>query len=826
MIYESHPSVSLLKHLREVAEGAKARLDHPALRHRELLREVAYLVGLAHDIGKYTTYFQAHLHEGKRFEGGLEFHAFPSALFAAYLIQRRLDSLPDALHKEFLPLLAYVVIHRHHGHLQSPGEVIPRSRELKQWPTIGNVTGELRRALAAFQRQLDDLRAHQKEILAELEALGIWEAQEFLSSNFSCYELFHTLNQLSYQLEKHSGEKGALSEEEGARLCLWGQLLFSALIDADKFSAARLSLDSQPLLALDLVERYLHAQYPQPRHELDQHRAAFHQAVRQQVEALSPQDITGQIFSLTAPTGIGKTLAALDAALRIREKLQHLWGTPPRIVYALPFINIIEQNYQEFHKVLDYGIPDYQQTPERFLLRHHHLAEIIYRTGNEALPLEQALLMTEAWESEIIVTTFVQLFQTLLGYQNRFLKKLHNLIGSVVILDEVQAVPIEYWPLAADVFRTLCRELGLTVIQMTATKPIIFQTDKEPKELHPDPASLFALQRRTRLKISQKEWTLEEWTDYVAELYQQHGSLLVVVNTIGASLRIYQRLCAQGLATSYGLEAPQAKEWLVYLSTNIIPKQRRERLDALKEHLRSGGRALVVSTQVIEAGVNIDFPAVVRDLGPLDSIVQVAGRCNREGNLPRGEVYVLPLQEGGCTRVYGAIHIHVARCLLEEKSQLEEPEYAQLVEQYFHEVQRRISQQKASELWQAYCRLRYDHFEEPALSEFHLIESPEQIPIFVALTPKDETWLLQEFKTCVLDAKDFHQRQAAYLRYRKHLHDYMIRPLLKRVAQNTPPALAEPEGLRWIPHKQLQDYYDLETGFRWLPNEVARAWVA
>lgn len=824
-MYESHPGRSLKEHLQEVAEGAKARLDHPALRSRELLREVAYLVGLAHDIGKYTTYFQAHLREGKRFEGGLEFHAFPSALFAAYLIHRRLGSLPDAPHKEFLPLLAYLVIHRHHGHLQSPGELVPPNRELRQWPSLGNITGELRRALVAFQAQLNDFRDHQKEILAELEALGIPEAREFLNPSFRFDELFRALYRLCYQLEKYPGEEDALSEEEGARLCLWGQLLFSALIDADKFSAAGLSptINDRPMLTSDLVERYVRARYPQPRHELDRHRAAFHQAVREQVEALPPHQITGQIFSLTAPTGMGKTLAVFDAALKMRDKLHQLWGTPPRIIYALPFINIIEQNYEEFHKVLCHGVPSYQQAPERFLLRHHHLAEIAYRTGSEALPVEQALLMTEAWESEIIVTTFVQLFQTLLGYQNRFLKKLHNLIGALVILDEAQALPIEYWPLTANVFRTLCQELGLTVIQMTATKPIIFQT---AKELHPDPATLFTIQQRTRLHISQKERTLEEWAGCIADLYQQHGSLLVVVNTIGVSLQIYQQLRTQRLATPYDLKAPQAKEWLVYLSTNITPGQRRERLDALKAHLKAGGWALVVSTQVIEAGVDIDFPAVVRDLGPLDSIIQVAGRCNREGDLPKGEVYLLPLHDGGSARVYGAIHIHVARQLLKQKSQLDELEYAQLVEQYFQEVQQRVSQQKASELWRAYCRLSYDHFEEPALSEFHLIESPGQVPLFVALTPEDEAWLLEEFKPHVLAEKDFRHRQEAYLRYRKRLHDSMIRPLLPRVAQNPPPALAESEGLRWIPYEQLKDYYDLETGFRWLSHEIASAWVA
>jgi CRISPR-associated endonuclease/helicase Cas3 len=816
--YESHLGRRLDEHLQQVAEGARTRLDHPALRHRGLLGEVAYLAGLAHDVGKYTTFFQAYLRKGERFNG-LEHHAFLGAVFAAWLVSYRLPALPEAPGKEFLPLLVYMAVHRHHGHLRSLDELVPASRELKRWPELGNIAGEQRRALEALQLQLVDIRDHSDDILPELQALGLPEAAEFLTSGPDLYKLFRELDEMRYRLDQ-------LSAEDGARLCLWGQLLFSALIDADKFSAAGLSTSPRPPIPPDLVEQYLQMKYPRPRHDLDRHRAAFHQAVRQRMEELKSEESAGQIFSLTAPTGMGKTFAALDAALRMREKLHRHWGVPPRIIYALPFVNIIEQNYEELHNVLSALLPAYNQAPENFLLRHHYLAEVMYRRDNDTLPVEKALLMTEAWESEIVVTTFVQLFQTLLGYQNRFLKKLHNLIGAIVVLDEVQALPMEYWPVTAKVFKTLCRELGLVVIQMTATRPLIFPA---ASELHPHPASLFTIQRRTRLHIELKERSLEEWAACVADLYQQHGSLLAVVNTITASLRIYERLRSQTTAKPFAREAPKAdgktaEEWLVYLSTNITPRQRQQRLEAVKAHLKKGGRALVVSTQVIEAGVDIDFPAVVRDLGPLDAIVQVAGRCNREGQRDQGEVYLLPLEGGGCAQVYGAVHAHVARRLLEGKSQLEEPEYAHLVELYFQEAQQRLSQQASIDLWKAYCRLRYDHFEESALSEFHLIESPEQVPIFVALTPEDEAWLRNEFIPQVLREQDATRRKVAYLRHRKRLHESMIRPLLQRTAQNLPPAIGERENLRWIPYRQLTDYYDVETGFKWRPQE--RLWAS
>lgn len=815
--YQSHPGKLLREHLQEVAEAARRHLDHPALRYRELLREAAYLVGLAHDVGKYTSYFQKHLQNGTRFEGGLERHGFLSATLTAWILWQRRQTMPDAPGKQFLPLLGYLVVHRHHGHLLAPEVILPPLGDLRR------ASGELRRALRAWDKQLSDLRQNRIHWLSEWKALDLWEALDFVDNQGSngLSALFSELGREVYALEK-------LKEEDGVRLGLWGQLLFSALIDADKFSAANLSQTPRHTLPADLVEQYLRLRFPTPRYELDRLRLEFHQTVRAQVERLNPKQLPGQILALTAPTGMGKTLAALDTALRLRAKLQTLWGHdhPPRIIYTLPFINIVEQNYKQFYSVLRL----LGQPSEALLLRHHHLAEIAYRTDSTELPLEQALLMVEAWESEIIVTTFVQLFQTILGYQNHFLKKLHNLVGAIVILDEVQALPIEYWPLAAKIFETLGRELGLIVLQMTATRPLIFPALKV-QELHPNPSLLFRRQRRTCLYIEQKELLLDEWVARIAELFEKHGSLLVIVNTVQASLKIYKQLreLLGDSVTPYRLQRPdEAKPWLVYLSTNIVPWQRRTRLQALKQHLSRGRRALVISTQVVEAGVDIDFPAVMRELGPIDAVIQAAGRCNREGVRPLGCVYILPLQGGGLSRVYGAIHAHIAkRLLLEGPQVLDELTYPDLVEHYFCEIQARLSQDRSRQLWQAYTRLAYDRLDDPTLSEFHLIESPEQVPIFVALTSKRENWLLGTFRKEVLEERDLKRRREAYLRCRRLLHDLTVRPLLRRAMQNLPPSLSslDPGTLHWVPAGQLETFYNLETGFIWMPEYLDHAWI-
>jgi CRISPR-associated endonuclease/helicase Cas3 len=822
--YESHPGKLLREHLKEVAEGARARLDHPALRRQALLREVAWLIGLSHDIGKYTSYFQAHLHEEVRFPQGLERHAFPSAVFAAWLLQRRLPRLPEADEplRDFLPLLGYLVVHRHHGHLRAPEELIPRSRELKGWPELGRLTGELRRALAAFQEQLRDLCIHRAAILPELEALGVPETSEFFE--LEVYDLFCVLERLNYRLEE-----GELPEGAGARLCLWGQLLFSALVDADKFSAAGVAPIPRAETPATLVDEHLHEKFPEPRHALDRARQEFYELVQTQVDQLplklGPEE--PQALSLTAPTGLGKTLTALSAALRLRAHLRERWGSQkaPRIIYALPFINLIEQNYQVFEEVFR-RVPGFSRSSERFLLRHHHLAEIRYRHECER-PVEEALLLTEAWEGEAIVTTFVQLFHTLLGYENRSLKKLHNLIGALVILDEPQGLPMEYWGAIGDVLKTLMRELGITTLQMTATRPLIFSS---PRELHPESRKLFGLQQRTVTEIELEERTVEELADEVEDLAHE-SSVLIVVNTIRSSLELYEQLRQRGVGEPFRCLPFEGDRALIYLSTNIVPSQRRERLEFLKGWLQQGNPVVVVATQVVEAGVDLDFPVVIRDLGPLEAIVQVAGRCNREGKLPQGRVLLRPLKDAGTAQVYGAIHLHTVRKLLQDHphQKLEEPDYGVLVERYFQEVQACKSQQTSRELWRAYTRLWYDWTKDvrpgPALSDFSLIPQRPEVPIFIALSPEEERWFHERFVPEVLKSCEFSQRQRAYLRYKARLHDGMIRPLLQRVQRNLPPQATKESTLRWVPHGQLEDFYSLETGFRWRSEELPEAWI-
>ncbi|NPA91177.1 MAG: CRISPR-associated helicase Cas3' [Chloroflexi bacterium] len=830
---EARPGQPLVEHLGEVARAAREALDHPALRARDVLARVAYLAGATHDVGKYTTFFQDYLHT-KRSHNGREHHAFPSALLAAWLALQTWPERDPTRREAYLPLLAFLVIHRHHGHLQAPEDLVPHVPDL-EYDLSAWLTGNQARLPSTLQRFVDqwrDLGDRTEVLVEELASLGLEgdAVRAFLENPETVGETLDTLERLGYFLSK---AEGGLSEADRARLALWGQLLFSALIDADKRSAAGLPpLPPRPHLPGDLAERYVAHKYPRPRHDLDRERAAFFRTVTERARQvpIPPSDP----LALTAPTGMGKTLAALSAAFVLRERLAEHYGVTPRIVYALPFINLIEQNYAVVEDILTWGLPDFPANRERYLIKHHHLAEIEYRVDDENLPVAEALLLTEGWESEIVVTTFVQVFHTLLGHQNRLLRKLHNVIGGVLILDELQSLKMEYWPLARRIFQVLREEMGLTVIQMTATRPLIFVTEKtQPDELYPEPQQLFNLMHRTVLEVDLAERSIEALADEVIEIAETHDSVLVVVNTVGDSLRLYQTLREKDVGTPVpswkegrGFPLAEDERALVYLSTNIVPLHRSQRLAFLRAWLEAKGRAVLVATQVVEAGVDLDFTVAVRDLGPLDSIVQVAGRCNREGRRTQGLVLVRKLKDSKANLVYGTVHMNAARELLKGIVRLEEPEFARLVEHYFEETQRWKSQEESDLLWGAYLGLRYDGKNcgnVPCLSNFRLIDEMPSVPVFVTLTEDDAAWLAEVFTPEVLEEEDFRRRREAYLHHRRYLHERIIQVPEFRAEKNPPPEWRP--GLRWVPLNQWDEFYDLETGFRWVQKDLDRAWI-
>lgn len=783
----AHEGEALLDHLRNVA--ALARRFAPAA-----LADVVELVGLVHDLGKATPFFQARLH-GQEGGGAEANHAYLGALYGAWVAEARgWDSL-----------VVFLAVARHHGPLRTPRELLPHPSDIDP-PEFRDVDRPgLRRVLRALPTQLSAVRQSWPQLCP---VLGLPDPLPFVDG-----EVWDTLRRLAGEAVELSYLEGYDTLDQIARRRYWEtNIIFSALIDADKKLAAGYRETSRRALPADLVDRYL-VHLVGEDGPLDRFRQELHRVVEQRIRSLPLDQLFPALLTLTAPTGAGKTLTVLDAALELRARIERERGLSPRIVYALPFINLIEQTADVVRAVLEHHRID----PADVLLTHHHLAPLVSRShalavgarsiaslGDEELAeVDESLLLAESWDAEIVLTTFVQVFHTLVGYQNRMLKKLHTLLeGAILILDEVQALNPRYWPLIRAVLSDL-PQWGVTVILMTATQPALVDPERALELAPPLPD----YPARVVLRPAEPR-TVAELAEAVASEAGQ--SQLVVVNSVRLSLELFEALRRHGLSH------------LFYLSTNVTPRDRQARLARIQTLLEHGVPVVLVATQVIEAGVDVDFDAGWREWGPLESLVQVAGRINRNAQAPGGprELRIVELAEGQGHLVYGRVPLDAARELVRQP--LADRQVETLLQNYFATIEQRIAQERAQRLLGALPRLDYDRDGVDCrrggaslpVRCFQLIEEPPSLSIFVEQDDQ-ASQILQAFREAYR-LPDPNERRLALRRLRPSVELYTITPLLQRALGNLPrPLFNDREDPRLIRREELDSFYDEQTGFKW-----------
>lgn len=399
---------------------------------------------------------------------------------------------------------------------------------------------------------------------------------------------------------------------DGLDMSLWIRMLFSCLVDADYLD----------------TERYMKPETANKRHEY-----ASLELLRQRYDAYM-KDLTETVmrnadtpvnrirrtvladcraaasmppgfFSLTVPTGGGKTLSslafALDHALVHRKQ---------RIIYVMPYTSIIEQNADVFRRVLG----------DDQVVEHH--CNIEERDVSDDDP---ARLATENWDAPLIVTTTVQFFESLFAAKPGRCRKLHNIVDSVVILDEAQLMPVEYLKPILETLRILTEHFGTSIVICTATQPVLEKQQRFPqfaglpqgsvREIVQDVSALYRGLRRVEIAPIDVD-TVKSWEEIARELSGYDRILCIVSDR--KSCRDLHTLMPKGT---------------YHLSALMCPQHRSEMISRIKADLKGDGPVRVISTQLVEAGVDIDFPIVYRSLAGLDSIAQAAGRCNREGLL-------------------------------------------------------------------------------------------------------------------------------------------------------------------------------------------------
>lgn len=394
------------------------------------------------------------------------------------------------------------------------------------------------------------------------------------------------------------------------------RMLYSCLVDADFLDTEAFMVRSpvprgggEPIHALE--QKLLHhisGWFP-AKNSLNEQRCAILSRCLEQGEAQKPG-----LFTLTVPTGGGKTVASLAFALR-HAKAHGL----DRVVYVIPYTSIIEQNAQVFRDILG----------EKNVLEHH--SGVLYDIEEEADP--QAIRMaraTENWDKPVVVTTAVQFFESLFANRSSKCRKLHNLARSVIIFDEAQMLPVPYLRPCVFAISQLVKHYGVSAVLCTATQPSLdglfreFLPGTAPVELCP-PGLDQAVFRRVTFRREESPLSCPA----LAQRLNERKQALCVVNRRKSAQEIYALLEHEGS---------------FHLSTLMCPAHRKAVLEEIRQRLNKGLPCRVVSTSLIEAGVDVDFPEAFREEAGLDSILQAAGRCNREGKRPTEESIVTVFQ--------------------------------------------------------------------------------------------------------------------------------------------------------------------------------------
>ena len=386
------------------------------------------------------------------------------------------------------------------------------------------------------------------------------------------------------------------------------RMLFSCLVDAD-YTDTGAFMDNSPYLPASSssmeelwrrLETYVSGWFP-PKGALNMQRCV----ILEQCMSAGAQYGPG-LFTLTVPTGGGKTVASLSFALA-QAKARRM----KRIVYVIPYTSIIEQTAQIFREILG----------DENVLEFHSGVQFDQQEDDASSPETAPLTRSvETWDVPVIVTTAVQFFESLYACRPSKCRKLHNLAQSVLIFDEAQMLPLPYLRPCVWAIAQLVRHYGASAVLCTATQPALDPIFQEfaPEIPIREICSMAEAHWESFRRVSFQQAGTLSWMDLAARLQQQE-QVLCVVNTRRAAREVFHQLSGPGN---------------FHLSTLMYPAHRRRILDEIRRRLRDGLPCRVVSTSLIEAGVDVDFPAVYRELSGLDSILQAAGRCNREGKRP------------------------------------------------------------------------------------------------------------------------------------------------------------------------------------------------
>ncbi|MEE8738951.1 MAG: CRISPR-associated helicase Cas3' [Bifidobacterium sp.] len=571
--------------------------------------DTSQTAAIHHDEGKAKEDFQKYLFtEGAK--RGSVIHAYQGAFTISEIPT---SSAPEKLTQEILEL----VITSHHSDLPDC--------------VLSNGCGSF------FDKMLDDNRTqkkyHYQEVKKNLPGLRLDTHARFKRSVKDTGTLIEELTHAGF----HTKESLYFS------LGLYAKYIFSRLVDADRLDAGNFSSHQRFLPAKPDWQKLVDS-FEENIRNFD-NTTAINQ-IRSEISEECRKAATRKtgIYKLAVPTGGGKTLAslrfALHHALRTRKN---------RIIYVAPYLTITTQTTQSFRNVLDLSSDD------DTILEHYSNVLDSDDTSTESdqedgSTVDRRKLAAERWENPIIITTMVQFLETVMSSHGTKLRKFHNMANSVIVFDEIQSIPVNTVNLFNEAVSFLSKILNCSIVLCSATQPLLEETDRHNLLLSENPnlvcdSNRYAIAlKRTSIVPIPYEMSLDELAGFVKVKAHENRNCLVIVNLKSEARKLYQYLEKLTTGDEFAL---------VHLSTSMCGRHRAEKLKKVIGLLNTHQPVICVSTQLIEAGVDISFACVVRAMAGLDSILQSAGRCNRNGESKEPKkVYVAPIKnEHGLERL-------------------------------------------------------------------------------------------------------------------------------------------------------------------------------
>jgi CRISPR-associated endonuclease/helicase Cas3 len=538
---------------------------------------------------------------------------------------------------------------------------------------------------------------------------------------------------------------------DGICFRVWMQFLFSVLLEADKAFLALRQENSKHYLTWShakiepaMVDRFLSVLPDSPVNKLRQ---------QARTQVLNNMDENQVCCTITLPTGVGKTLIAASWAMITRRRMaKRNKGIPPKIIIVLPYLSIIDQTERIYRKLLGCSLENTSST--EVLMASHSLSERSYELEGDSPGQRHTEFFLDTWRSEIVITTFDQLLLAIFSQKTRHLMRFHQLMDAIIILDEVQALPCQLWDPIDNVLRGLTVEGESRILMMSATQPGMLCGAYELVGHKDDVNSIFRQFKRYRIVLRHKDplaldafvtelkSRLEDWTE-------QGLRILVTLNTRASARTVWDAL-------SNHLEDMDIPVYLI--SADVTPVDRLIKIGKVKK----GQPCIVVSTQTVEAGVDMDMDLVIRDFGPLDSIIQIAGRCNRNNRngIYGGRVEVVSLKSckgrDYSDMIYDPILLSVTHEVLDGHNEIGEEDVIDLSRKYFALLSERRN--TGENLTKAFARWN----EMPDIHSLLRGEARKQVSFLVRCDSKSDLWINKLKET--LEIEDRWDRRSALRR--------------------------------------------------------------